>query len=174
MNSAICNRTTGLLATVLLHTSYYVFNAYYNVETLSYIMSLYIQHEQSSMLHTPLSIEQQYDLLGCMSMIRLLSKRCPSQIIPNSCIVWHPEQRRMVSSGYNTSERSCEQHALEHVSWLVARKCWLLINYFPMSGKIIRQKGIKNVYYMEPIGGGGVSSDLTSSGVLVHRIVNKS
>lgn len=137
-------------------------------------MSLYIQHEQLSMHHTPLSIEQQYDLLGCMSMIRLLSKRCPKDCIPNSCILWHPEQRRIVSSGYNTSERSCEQHALEHVSWVTARKCWLVLAYFPMSGKIIRQKGVKNIYYMEPIGSSGISSDLTNSGVLVHRIVNKS
>lgn len=137
-------------------------------------MSLYIQHESSAMHHTPLSIEQQYDLLGCMSMIRLLSKRCPKDSIPNSCILWHPEQRRIVSSGYNTSEMSCEQHALEHVSWIVARKCWLVLNYFPMSGKIIRQKGIKHIYYMEPIGGGGVSADLAAAGVLVHRIVNRS
>ena len=108
-----------------------------------------------------------------MSMVRLLSQRCTNSVVPNSCIVWHPIQRRIVSSGYTTIGCSCEDHALSHLSWWVSRNCWIIFNYYPTAAGVIVKKGIKKVYYIEPIGQGCVAAELVRAGVDVQRLVVK-
>ena len=93
------------------------------------IASRILYDDNTISLLSMLSIDQQYDVRTCMSMVRLLSQRCTNSVVPNSCIVWHPIQRRIVSSGYTTIGCSCEDHALSHLSWWVSRNCWIIFNY---------------------------------------------
>lgn len=130
------------------------------------------------------------DMKLCVDVCKLLARRSRATRAKVGSVLWHPGKRTIISLGYNgtpegednTMEQNgqtlphvvhAEENVLRKVSWWTSRKCTIFITHAPClnCAKLIVQKGIKQVYFLDNYGSAAGLEHLRHSNVDVKRLI---
>jgi dCMP deaminase len=129
------------------------------------------------------------DMKLCVDVCNLLSRRSRATRAKVGSVLWDPKTRNIVSLGYNgtpegednTMEANnktldtvihAEVNVLRKIWWWHSRRCYLFVTHSPCinCAKMIVQKGIKRVYYLDNYGSAEGLQYLRASGVTALRL----
>lgn len=121
-----------------------------------------------------MTLEQQYDILMCMNVVRLLARRCPNTVkVSNSIVIWNFSKRHIVSSAFISDDKEIvENVALKDMWWVCTRNSWAICALLPTDegAKMLVKKGITKVMYMDAFGSLKGMQQLLLSGIEVTRV----
>lgn len=126
------------------------------------------------------------DMKLCVDVCRLLARNSRATTPQVGSVLWHPDQRTIISLGCNSAPEAehtreadgntmvhAEQQVLRQVWFWTSRKCHLFITHAPCRtcAHQIVWKGVKTVYYLDNYGEPSGIALLRKHGVQVIRLL---